>query len=50
MSLLHVIMMIRMTLPVVSYINRTADVGNSYCLKELETFFPCFLSVSSLGV
>jgi len=35
MFLLHVIMMIMMMLPVVPNIKRIADIGNSYCFKEL---------------
>jgi hypothetical protein len=46
MSLLHVIMMIMMTLPVVPNIRVTADTGNQYCSTALDIFYRCSFSVS----
>jgi hypothetical protein len=45
MSLLDMIMMIRMTFPVVPNIKKIADIGISYGFRKLETFFPCSVSV-----
>ena len=46
MSLLHVIIMIMMILPVVPNIKKTADTGNSYCLKELTNFINSYIFAS----
>jgi hypothetical protein len=46
MSLLHEIMMIRLTLPVVLNIKGIADIGNLYCISNSEKDFFSFVSAS----
>ena len=46
MSLFLMIMVIRMTLPVVPNMNRNTDISNSYGLDEFGIFFSFSVSVS----